>query len=674
MIQGSLRPQRDLLLTVLFLSSVSITLAQSTPEQLGPIFRQKIETPGVVAYQLEEYLLRRAPKLPRPTTAAQWNAQAKTIRARVLRVIYHGWPRAWVDSAPEFRDMGEIPGNGYRIRKLQYEIVPGFYSTALLYEPEHLTGKAPAVLDVMGHFPVGKAEEFEQKLCINQALRGMIALNLEWLDMGELRTADNGHGYGAQLDLAGVSGVGLFYLAMRRGLDYLAQDPQVDPRRIGVTGLSGGGWQTIVLSSLDPRVQVAIPVAGYTSLVGRAERPPGEPGDFEQNESDFLVGQDYSTLTALRAPRPTLIITNAEDDCCFRGPLVKPEVYDPIRRFYRLFGKETLFQFHEDTQISAHNYGVDNRQQAYRFFDDNFGLKAPEREIPVGPDIRTYQQLAVGLPKNNLTILGLARKMAQAITRPPVPSGGGRAAWAAQARAKLRQVVRYHAVSVARPWRVADTMHNQLASLSYRFEMSNGLSATGVWLKSMDAPKVAPLAIVLDDKGRMDETQKSSAQIPAVAFLIARDEQVMAVNLLFTGDASPGQGNDITNFAEMLEAVGKRPVGLEAAQLIAVAEWAKKQWNPPSLSVEANGLRSQLVALVAGALAPKLFSKIETRHGIESLAYVYAKPVKFGEAPELFCLDLYKYFDLDRLAILAAPAKVRQSDFQGMGSAAQRRN
>jgi dienelactone hydrolase len=656
--------KRTFLLIAVLLCCAWSAAAQSTPEQLTPVLQQKLQSPDVVAYQLEEYLLRRAPQLPSPVSGEAWTAEAEKIRKRVLEVIYHGWPREWVDSPPKFIDQGSISsGKGYRIRKFQYEIVPGFYSTALLYEPEHIRGKAPAVLDVMGHFAVGKAEEFQQKLCINQALRGMIALNLEWLNMGELKAPENDHGYGAHLDLAGLSGVGLFYLAMRRGLDYLAQDPRVDPTRIGMTGLSGGGWQTILLSSLDPRVEAADPVAGFTSLIGRVERPPGEPGDFEQNESDFLVGQDYSTLVALRAPRPTLITTNAEDDCCFRGPLVKPEVYDPVKPFFRLFGKESLFQFHADSEISAHNYGLDNRQQSYRFFDDNFALHASDREIPVGPAIKTYDELAVGLPKDNLTILGLARKVAGEITREPVPSGTAeRIAWAATEREKLRGTVRYHPVEVARAWRVANTSHNQLESLSYRFQMDNGLSAEGVWLKSVNAPEDAPLTIVLNDQGMADEAPKSWDKIPSVAHLIDRDQQVLVADLLFTGNASPGDRDARVRFAEMLEAVGERPVGLEAAQLIGIAQWTAKQWNPRSVSLMTAGLRSQVVALVSGALEPHLFSEIATSEGVESLSYLYKKPVSFMDAPEPFCLDLYKYFDLDRLAILAEPAEVRQSE------------
>ncbi len=659
-------------LVLLFLTNFSVALGQDIPHQLGPIFKARLEPPEVVAYQLQEYLLQRAPRLSVPSTAEAWNSESQQVRERLLAVIFHGWPREWVDSAPNFRDLGGIPsGPGYTLRKFQYEIVPGFYSTALLYEPEHLAGKAPAVLNVMGHFADGKSEAFEQKLCINQARRGIIALNLEWLNMGELRRTENDHWFGAHLDLAGVSGVGLFYLAMRRGLDYLAQNPAVDASRIGMTGLSGGGWQTIVLSALDPRVKVAIPVAGFTSLAGRVERPPGEPGDYEQNAPDLLAGQDYSTLAAMRAPRPTLIIANAEDDCCFRGPLVEPEIYEPVKPFFRLFGKESLFRFHDDTEISAHNYGVDDRQQAYGFFDENFGLNTSAREIPVGADVKTYDELAVGLPQDNLTILGLARKMARQITREPVPSGAESAAWADSERARLGKVVRYHAVTVDRAWPVADTAHNRLASVSYVFQMDNGLSATGVWLKSMDAPPQPALTIVLNDAGKTGEIQKSWDQIPVAASLLERDRQVLAADLLFAGDASPGGRDDIPRYAEMLDAIGDRPLGLEAAQLIALARWAREKWTPPGISVVTSGPRTQLVALVAAALEPRLFTEIATRGGMPSLEYLYDKPLTFAEAPEAFCLDLYRFFDLDRLAALASPAEVVQKDFLKSSGAPQ---
>ena len=70
-------------------------------------------------------------------------------------------------------------------------------------------------------------------------------------------------------------------------------------------------------------------------------------------------------------------------------------------------------------------------------------------------------------------------------------------------------------------------------------------------------------------------------------------------------------------------------------------------------------MRSQAVALVAAALEPGLFSEVVVRDGLESWQYLLDKPMEFSAAPELFCLDLYKEFDIDRLAAMAAPTAVR---------------
>src|SRR5262249_14900902 len=151
-----------------------------------------------------------------------------------------------------------------------YECLPGLWIPALLYEPEMLAeAKAasdrnvPVVLNVNGHDPNGKAAEYKQIRCINLAKRGLLALNIEWFGMGQLRHADLAHTKMNQLDLCGSSGIAPFYLAMSKGIDLLLKHPHADPQRVAVAGLSGGGWQTIFISGLDSRVTLANPVAGY---------------------------------------------------------------------------------------------------------------------------------------------------------------------------------------------------------------------------------------------------------------------------------------------------------------------------------------------------------------------------------------------------------------------------
>src|SRR5579859_254760 len=402
-------------------------MAQSDAEQLAPILAQPIQTPDVTAYQLRQYLMGRMAPLPAAASAAEWTAEAKRIRRHLLDdVVFHGWPADWVNAQPKFEEAGVIEGNGYRIRKFRYEIVPGFQSTALLYEPDNLSGKIPAILNVNGHVgPPGKAIEYKQKRCINYAKHGILALSLEWLAFGELNQPENEHSFAAHLDLVGMNGVGLFYLAMRRGLDYLYEHPNVDRARLGVTGLSGGGWQTIVLSALDERVTAAVAVAGFAGPITAIEHPEYIGDDMEQNATDFRDGQDYTHLAAMRAPRPTLLIYNAEDDCCFRAPLVKPYIFDDVKKFFKLYGKEEALEWHENTDPGTHNYQLDNRQQSYRFFTKVFDLPPLDREVAVDREINTYDELAAGLPKDNLTILGLAKERARAISRPALGAAAG---------------------------------------------------------------------------------------------------------------------------------------------------------------------------------------------------------------------------------------------------------
>jgi dienelactone hydrolase len=642
----------SLVLATLLLLGGHRAWAQSEAEQVGNVLGEEILSPNVSLFQLKQYLLKRIVPPSSPSSASQWNNEAKQLRERLLAVVFHGWPKEWVTAPPKFEDLGLVEsGKGYRVRKLRYEIVPGFQSAAILYEPENLTDKVPAILNVNGHVGApGKSVEYKQKRCINFAKRGIMALNLEWLSFGELSGKENEHWFGAHLDLVGTHEQGLFVLAMRKGLDYLYEHPKVDRSRLGVTGLSGGGWQTITLSSLDERVTAAAPVAGFSSLIQRIEaRWFGDLGDVEQAGTDLFDGQDYTHLEALVAPRPMLLVYNAEDDCCFRAPLVKPLTLDALKPIYRLYGKEESLSWHENRDPGTHNYQLDNRLQAYRFFSKQFNLPVIEAEIPSDAEVKSYEELVVGLPPDNLTILGLARKLATSIARPPVPEeAGARRRWADEKRSDLKKLVRYKAVQVDRAWTLANTKNKGVETKSYLFSMNNGLSANAVWLKGIASPDYAPVTLILHDQGK----KAASAD---VSDRLNRGEQVLATDLLFTGDS--WTKIDASDYEQILHGIGDRPIGMEAAQLIEVARWIKDRSRATRLRLESTGIRNQVATLIAAALQPELFSEVVIRDGMPSLSYLLEKPVEFSQAADLFCLDLYKEFDLDRIEAVAAPTR-----------------
>lgn len=611
-----------------------------------------VRSSSISTYQMQQFLMARIPPLPHPASAQAWKVDAERLRKHTLDdVAFHGWPRAWVDSPPHFDQVGVIEtSHGYRIRKLRYEIVPGFASTALLYEPTTAAGPMPAILNVLGHEPLGTAVEYEQKRCINFAKRGIVALNLQWPAFGELSQVRNRHDYAAQLNLVGSNALGFFYLAMRRGLDYLATLPQVDATRVGMTGLSGGGWQTVMLSALDDRVAVAVEVAGIGSRESNLTRPH-DTDEVEENAPNIMQGQDYPDFMAMRAPRPTLLVHNAVDSCCFRAPLVKPYIYDNAKQFFALLNAADALQWHENFDPGTHNYQRDNREQAYGFFAREFHLPSAEPEILSDDEVRTAQELAVDLPADNLTILNLSRKLAVGINREPVPTDAdARGAWVRSSREELKSVLRYQPVSTVQALREANGLGIDFGYLSYQFGFSNGLSATGVSLQETSAPQHQPAIIVLNDSGYQRAAQ-------AVSEHVDRGEQVLALNLLFNGPEAQGFP-DTADWAMLADASGARPLGLEVAQLIGVAGWVRATRGVGQVQLETNGIRSQVVALAAAALEPELFSSITSRNAMTSMSFLLDTPVPIRSAPELFCLDLYKKYDLNVLQALASPAKV----------------
>ena len=632
---------------------------QSTSGQLEALLERETLGPDLVRHRLETYLKERSPRLPAvPSQADEWTSQAEQTRQKLLRdVVYKGWPREWVEAPLSFRKVGgSQQRNGYRLQKLLLDILPGLQIPALLYEPLGEKDSLPAVLNVNGHVgPRGKAIEYKQKRCISLARRGLLALNLEWFAYGELAHPQNAHWFGGHLDLVGANAMGLFYLAMRKGLDYLEQHPRADSGRLAVTGLSGGGWQTIVLSSLDERVAVTVPVAGYSALISRLERPQ-DIGDIEQNATDLLRGQDYSTLTAMRAPRPTLLIYNAEDNCCFRAPLVKPYIFDDVKPFFRLFGKEENLNWHENTDPSTHNYQLDNRLQAYAFLARHFGLGEWNQESSADREVQSYEALVVGLPEDNLTILGVARVLAAKAPPEAVPDTANLQKGADDRRSQLRSVVRFRPVDVKHAWALHNTKNQGLETRSYRFHFSDGLVASGLWGKAIRTSGDASASIILSDMGRVSGASTASDRIN-------RGEQVLVTDLILTGDAAaqPMEASSTAyRYPQLLATIGDRALGIRASHLLALARWLKKNNGSSQLRIESRGRRSQVVALVAAALKPYFFSEIQVEEGMKSLRDLLKEPVRYVQAPELFCLGLLPAFDLDLLLGLAEPTPIRQ--------------
>ena len=619
---------------------------------------EPILEPGTARADVKEFLESRIPHVtPRPTREA-WERYAARLRRQILeRVVLRGEAKRWSEAETRVEWLETMDGGpGYKIKKLRFEALPGLWVPALLYEPEELTGKVPVVLNVNGHEGIGKRVPYKQIRCINQAKRGMLALNVEWLGMGQLGTAGYHHYRMNQLDLCGTSGLAPFYLSMKRSLDLLLSLEHADPERVAVAGLSGGGWQTIIISSLDERVKLANPVAGYGSFRDRIHHPE-DLGDSEQTPVDLASLADYTHLTALLAPRASLLTYNAEDNCCFKAAHALPPLLDAARPVFQLYGREDALRSHVNHDPGTHNFDRENREVLYRMLGDFFQVGAPHfrlDEIHSTDEVKSEEQLQVELPEDNADFHTLALDLSRSLPRDaalPEDRDAARS-WQNVRRKSLGRLVRRKSYGV----RVETTAREKYADGTVTLR---ALSLDGVWtLPAVEIARGTPettvnrAVILLADRGR-----KSAAV--EVKSLMDAGHRVLALDPFHLGESALGHGDRDHLIALLVASVGDRPLGIQASQLAAVARWLKTSHAGTTVKIRAIGQRSSLMALVAAALEEEAIDSIELAGSFASLREIIERNLAVNQAPELFSFGLLEEFDVLQLCALVAPRPVR---------------
>jgi hypothetical protein len=274
---------------------------------------------------------------------------------------------------------GVVPGAGFRIEKLIYQSLPGFYVTALVYVPENGEKVHPAVLVPAGHSPDGKAHY--QDLCQRLALRGYLVISWDPVGQGERsqfwdattkRSRYNlicgEHAVMGNLaDLAGANLARWEVWDGMRAVDYLLTRADVDANRIGITGTSGGGFQSALLGALDERIKVIIPSCYITALPMRVENrifadPDSDP---EQDLFGFVSkGVDHAGILLLMYPRPVMIATASLDFFPVGGAY---KSYSEVSAFYKRFGHADRIAIVES--YNRHAYSLQNQEAAFSFLD-----------------------------------------------------------------------------------------------------------------------------------------------------------------------------------------------------------------------------------------------------------------------------------------------------------------
>jgi len=273
------------------------------------------------------------------------------------------------------RVTGVIKKEDYRVEKVIYESIPGYYVTAALFLPEKRKGRAPAVIYASGHTTNGFRSETYQHIIINLVKKGFVVLAFDPIGQGERLQYYNEkegksrfgptieHSYpGAQCYISGYSPTKYFIWDGIRSVDYLLTRKEVDPERIGMTGRSGGGTQTAYTAAVDDRILAAAPECFITSME-YVLKTIG-PQDAEQNLVHMISeGIDHADLLEVRAPRPGLMITTTRDFFSIQGAR---ETFDEVKQFYE--GVEAGDQMSMVEDDDVHTSTIKNREAMYAFF------------------------------------------------------------------------------------------------------------------------------------------------------------------------------------------------------------------------------------------------------------------------------------------------------------------
>lgn len=580
----------------------------------------------------------------------------RLVREKILRLM-GGLP---AEKTPlRTRHLGIEVREGYRYEKIIFESQPGLYVPGNVYLPAAGAGPFPAILMPVGHSPEGK--EGERTTAIGLARKGFVVLKYDPIGQGErlqyydpdLRasrvggtTDEHSHANGHTM-LIGDSVARYRVWDGIRGIDYLVTRADVDPRRIGVTGCSGGGTLTTYIAALDERVAAAAPSCYITTWRALLEKLG--PQDGEQSFAHFLTeGLDIPDYIALFAPKPYLIASTRDDFFPLAGARA---AFEEAKRFHGLFGAAD--EVHWFVGPGGHGMPRESREAVYAFFQKYLqGGRGDPTEAPVVLDpLEKILCTPTGQVADSLgseTVFSLNRRRVAQLARGGAP-------------VDLPAAIRQLAGIRARPGEMmpAATVHRSWPRNGYRADLISlalpeGVALTGTLLVPAAAGPHRAVVVV-------DARAKEIVAAPGgdAETLVRQGWLVLALQprgTPETGTASAGLVGDF-DLAFHAYLVSRSLTGLRAEDVIRAVDFlaARPDVRPEQIAAFGQGAAGVYV-LHAAALDERI-GRVMTQQSPAVLRLAVERPIH-RHVYEVAVPGMLLRYDLDDLLRLIAPRPV----------------
>ncbi len=540
---------------------------------------------------------RREQRIAALTGAAAWRERQAEVR-RTLEALLGPFPARTPLNA---QVSGTVRGPGYRVEKVLFESRPRFFITGCLFVPDDLAAPAPAILNPIGHTDIAFRAPSYQTLILNFVRKGFIVFAFDPPGQGErLQYLDPSTGtsrlggstrehsqFGRQCFLVGRSPGHYFVWDGMRAIDYLLTRPEVDPQRIGVTGISGGGTQTAYIAAVDERVAASAPTCYITDF--RSLLASIGPQDAEQNLFGGLAaGIDHADFLEVRAPRPTLVAATTRDMFSIEGTRA---TCAEVARAYAALGAPEAFRLVEDDY--GHGYTTVTREALYRFFQETLRLPGDPRDEPVEPlpvadlTVTPTGQLATSL--GGETVFSLNRAEAAGLAEQRTQRRQDLDAHLPAVKAAAQRLSGYRPPTVGGP-SVFVGAHSRSGYRVEKVVLSGEADATIpalVFLPATAGPH--PALLYLDPAGKAAGADGDGF----AARQAQRGWTVLAPDLSQIGELAPARGG--VAFEPVL--LGRSLPGLRAAEIVRAVRFLRSRTD-----VQPGGV----TAVAGGALGPAL--------------------------------------------------------------------